>query len=120
MLQQGGAIVNIASIAGITGLVGFSIYSASKGGIIALTQTAAMEYAKSGIRINAVSPGAIQTEALNMNIPIDQLAYIEAQHPVGRIGQPEEVANAVTWLCSEKASFVTGHNMVIDGGYTAQ
>ncbi|MEG4577063.1 SDR family oxidoreductase [Microcoleus sp. N3A4] len=117
--QSGGAIVNMASIAGIVGTAGISIYSASKGGVTALSKAAAIEYANSGIRINTVSPAIIKTGILD-NLPIDRLAPLEAGHPIGRIGQPEEVANAVTWLCSEKASFVTGHNMVIDGGYTAQ
>lgn len=120
MLKLGcGSIVNMSSMCGIIGTVGSSIYSASKGGIVALTKGAAIEYAKSGIRINSVSPGAIKTDIQN-NLPVDILSNIVAAHPIGRIGKPEEVADAVLWLCSEKASFITGHNLIVDGGYTAQ
>lgn len=120
MLKQGGgAIVNVASVGGVVGFAGYTTYCASKGGVIALTRAAAMEYAKSGIRINVVTPGAIETDML-ASIPADLLAQIPAGHPIGRIGKPEDVAEAVVWLCSDAASFVMGHNMVIDGGYTAQ
>jgi NAD(P)-dependent dehydrogenase (short-subunit alcohol dehydrogenase family) len=95
---------------------------ASKHGIIGLTKTAALENAKLGIRVNAVCPGAIKTPM------IDRLtgnkkeveAQFAAQEPIGRLGNPNEVANAVIWLCSEAASFVTGHAMTVDGGWTAQ
>jgi NAD(P)-dependent dehydrogenase (short-subunit alcohol dehydrogenase family) len=120
MLKQGsGAIVNIASMAAVVGIAGCSSYGASKGGVIALTRAAAMEYAKSRIRINVVSPGAIETDML-ATLPKDRLAQVEAGHAIGRIGKPEEVAEAVLWLCSDAASFVMGHNMIIDGGYTAR
>ena len=120
MLQQKrGVIVNMASISAIIGNSGVSIYSASKGGVVALTQSAAIEYAASGIRINAISPGVISTPMVD-DIPTRLLEDIQSKHPIGRLGKPEEIANAVVWLCSDKASFVTGHNMVIDGGYTAQ
>ena len=120
MLQQkGGVIVNMASMSAIIGNPGVSIYSASKGGVVALTQSAAIEYAASGIRINAVSPGVISTPMVD-DIPTPLLEDIQSKHPIGRLGKPEEIADAVVWLCSDKASFVTGHNMVIDGGYTAQ
>ena len=120
MLQQkGGVIVNMASMSAIIGNPGVSIYSASKGGVVALTQSAAIEYAASGIRINAISPGVISTPMVD-DIPTRLLKDIQSKHPIGRLGKPEEIANAVVWLCSDKASFVTGHNMVIDGGYTAQ
>ncbi|OCR00278.1 short chain dehydrogenase [Oscillatoriales cyanobacterium USR001] len=120
MLQQrGGVIVNMASMSAIIGNPGVSIYSASKGGVIALTQSAAIEYATFGIRINAISPGVINTPMVN-DIPTPLLTDIQSKHPIGRLGKPEEIADAVVWLCSDKASFVTGHNLVIDGGYTAQ
>jgi len=120
MLQQGyGSIVNTASIAGVIGMADLSAYSASKGGVIALTKSASIEYAKSNIRINSVSLGTIKTAALDQ-APPDLLAQIVTGHPIGRIGLPTEVAEAVLWLCSSKASFVTGHNMIIDGGYTCQ
>jgi NAD(P)-dependent dehydrogenase (short-subunit alcohol dehydrogenase family) len=120
MLKQGGgAIVNVASIGSVIGCAGLSSYCASKGGVIALTRTAALEYAQSGIRINAVSPGCVETDILT-TIPKDILPQVKAMHPIGRIGKAEEVAEAVLWLCSNAASFVMGHNMIIDGAYTAQ
>jgi NAD(P)-dependent dehydrogenase (short-subunit alcohol dehydrogenase family) len=120
MLRQGkGAIVNIGSGASIVGGAGYSIYSASKGGAIALSRAAALEYAKSGIRINAISPGPTKTCVFD-SLPSEILTQFEAQIPVGRIGQPEEIAEAVLYLCSDRASFITGHNLIIDGGYTAQ
>ncbi|NEP81687.1 MAG: SDR family oxidoreductase [Okeania sp. SIO3B3] len=120
MLKQGkGAIVNIASIGSVIGAPSFSVYSASKGGIISLTRAAAVEYAKSNIRINAISPGSTRTPMLD-NLEKNVIDRIVVAHPIGRIGQPEEIAEAVVWLCSDRASFITGHNLVIDGGYTAQ
>jgi len=90
--------------------------------VVGLTKTAALEYAKSGIRVNAVCPGYIRTplieEALISNPEME--AQIVARHPVGRMGRPEEIAEAVMWLCSDAASFVTGHTMTVDGGYVAQ
>lgn len=122
MLKQGGAIVNIASVVGMVGLPGMTIYTASKSGVIGLTKAAALEYAKAGIRVNVVSPGGIDTEMLDRFLGGDQ--EVKQQQgstiPLGRIGQPEEVAAAVIWLCSDAASFVTGHNLVVDGGYIAQ
>ncbi|MGZ3687207.1 MAG: SDR family oxidoreductase [Bdellovibrionota bacterium] len=120
--QKSGSIVNTSSIAGVIGFQSIPAYTASKHGVIGLTQTAALEYAKTGIRINAVCPGVIQTPM------IDRFTQGEAQarkmlvdgEPVGRVGQPEEVASAVVWLCSDGASFVTGHPLVIDGGWVAQ
>lgn len=121
LTQGGGAIVNTASVAGLVGLVGNAAYVASKHGVVGLTRTAALEYAKHGIRVNCVCPGYIQTPmtAPGMHDP-DHIARMLASEPVGRMGNPEEVAEAVVWLCSEAASFVTGHAMVIDGGYVAQ
>ncbi|MFN6560902.1 MAG: SDR family oxidoreductase [Nostoc sp. ChiSLP01] len=120
MLKQGsGAIVNIASTAGVVGFPGFTGYCATKGGVTALTKAAAMEYAQAGIRINVVSPGAIATEML-ATLPTDALEQLTARHPIGRTGKPEEVAETVVWLCSDAASFIMGHNMMVDGAYTAQ
>jgi NAD(P)-dependent dehydrogenase (short-subunit alcohol dehydrogenase family) len=124
MLTQGsGTIVNTASIMGLVGSwSGTAAYNASKHGVVGLTKTAALEYATSGIRVNAVCPGYIHTplieEALTSNPALE--AQIVARHPVGRMGQPEEIAEAVVWLCSDAASFVTGHTMTVDGGYVAQ
>jgi NAD(P)-dependent dehydrogenase (short-subunit alcohol dehydrogenase family) len=121
MLEQGGAIVNSSSVAGVVGFPGIGIYAASKHAVIGLTKTAALEYSPQGIRINAVSPGAIDTEMIDrladgMNVKKDDLSTL---HPIGRIGRVEEVAAAVLWLCSSKASFVTGHSLIVDGGFTA-
>src|SRR5215813_10414821 len=108
--QGGGAIVNTASIAGLVGGAGNAAYTASKHGVIGLTKTAALEYAMQGIRVNCVCPGYIQTPmtARGLSDP-EQKAQIIAREPIGRVGTPEEVAEAVVWLCSDAASFVTGH-----------
>jgi NAD(P)-dependent dehydrogenase (short-subunit alcohol dehydrogenase family) len=122
ILKQGGAIVNMSSITGLVGIVGQPVYSASKHAIIGLTKTAALEYAKSGIRINAICPGSIltpmQDPVINGDPEIE--ARIGARHPIGRMGTAEEVAAAIHWLCSDAASFVTGCAMIVDGGYVAQ
>ena len=120
--QGGGAIVNMASVAGLVGFQGMPAYCASKGGIIQLTKVAALEYAKAGIRVNAVCPGVIRTpmvERLTGGNPETE-AQFTVMEPVGRMGTPEEIAESVVWLCSDAASFVTGHPMVVDGGLTAQ
>jgi NAD(P)-dependent dehydrogenase (short-subunit alcohol dehydrogenase family) len=124
MLQQGGGtIVNAGSIAGLVASTGNgSAYTASKHGIIGLTKVAALEYAKSGIRVNAICPGVIQTtmtERMEIRTP-GYFERISAVSPTGRVGMPEEVAEAVLWLCSNAASFVTGHALAVDGGYLAQ
>ncbi|MEF3274088.1 MAG: SDR family oxidoreductase [Chloroflexus sp.] len=122
MLRQGGGcIVNTASVVGLVGTPGLPAYCAAKGGVVQLTRAAALEYAKAGIRINAVCPGAIQTPMLNrlLATPGAETSTLAAI-PLGRIGQPEEVAGAVIWLCSDAASYVTGHLMVVDGGLVAQ
>ncbi len=123
MLKQGGgSIVNTASAAGLIGLPGGTAYVASKHGVAGLTKSAALEYAKSGIRINAVCPGFIRTAMVERVIDggsISEDAMVAAE-PIGRIGKPEEIANAVLFLCSDDASFVTGLPMPVDGGYVAQ
>jgi NAD(P)-dependent dehydrogenase (short-subunit alcohol dehydrogenase family) len=123
MLRQGGgSIVNNSSVAGLVGIGGNSAYAASKHGIVGLTKTAALEYAQSGIRVNAVCPGLIRTPMVERYTGGD--AETEAQfaavEPVGRMGTAEEVAEAVVWLCSEAASFVTGDAMAVDGGFVAR
>jgi NAD(P)-dependent dehydrogenase (short-subunit alcohol dehydrogenase family) len=127
MLKNGGgAIVNLASVAGLIGFPGLSPYVASKHAVNGLTKNAALEYAKQGIRVNSICPGGIDTRML------DSLAeqatggtqstheMMDPLHPMGHIGKPEEVAELIVWLCSPRASFVTGTNIPIDGGYVAQ
>lgn len=122
LVRSGGAIVNIASIAALVGFTNLPAYCASKGGVLQLTKTAALEYATQGVRINAVCPGVIRTpmvERIERERPEMMKAMVKG-HPIGRVGQPEEVAAAVVWLCSEASSFVTGTALVVDGGYVAQ
>jgi NAD(P)-dependent dehydrogenase (short-subunit alcohol dehydrogenase family) len=122
----GGSIVNTSSIAGTIGMPGFGIYIASKHAVNGLTKTAALEVAKQGIRVNAVSPAAIQTDMLDRFIGTgtpeaeQKKAYFAGMHPVGRLGQPEEIASAVLYLSSPGASFITGHDFIVDGGFTVQ
>ena len=118
----GGAIVNTASAAGLIGIPGMSAYCASKHGVIGLTKAAALEYAKSGIRVNCVCPGAIDTPMLSRVTQTDPavLGQLIASEPIGRMGRPSEIGEAAVWLCSDHASFVTGHAMAVDGGLVAQ
>jgi NAD(P)-dependent dehydrogenase (short-subunit alcohol dehydrogenase family) len=121
MLSQGsGAIVNTASGAGLVGSRGMSAYVASKHGVVGLTKTAALEYAQQGIRVNCVCPGVIQTPMTERALSDPALQAQITARPTGRVGTPEDVAEAVVWLCSDAASFVTGHAMTVDGGYVAQ
>jgi len=121
MLKQGGgAIVNNSSILGSVGFVNASAYTAAKHGVIGLTQTAAAEYSKLGIRVNAVGPGFINTPLLSKaGIEDDAKKALVMLHPIGRLGEASEVGELVYWLCSEKASFVTGSYYPVDGGYLA-
>ena len=120
MLKQGGgAVVNTSSAAGLVGMRGASAYAATKHGVAGLTKTAALEYARSGIRVNAVCPGFIHTpmfDRINVDNPRGE-EQASAMEPIGRLGTPEEVAEVVVWLCSDAASFVTGNVMPVDAGF---
>ena len=123
MREQGsGAIVNCSSIGGLIGNPGRAIYHASKHGVIGLTKSAALEYAARGIRINAVCPGTIETPMVADMLAKESVTTEDFQRdlPIGRLGRPEEIAAAVLWLCSDGASFVIGHALAVDGGYTAR
>ena len=123
LAQGGGAIVNNASILGTVGFDTASAYVAAKHGLLGLTRAAAIEYATSGIRVNAVCPGFIETPMLDQaGITTDPAVRhaIEDLHPMKRLGRSEEVASAAVWLCSDGASFVTGHPLLVDGGYVAR
>jgi NAD(P)-dependent dehydrogenase (short-subunit alcohol dehydrogenase family) len=120
----GGSIVNTSSIAGTIGMANAGIYIASKHAVNGLSKTAALEVAKQGIRVNMVSPAAIQTDMLDRFIGDEGAAqkkeYFAGMHPIGRIGKSEEVASAVLYLSSPGASFITGHDLLVDGGFTVQ
>lgn len=124
MIKNGtGSIVNISSILGHVGFAEAPAYVASKHGLLGLTKTAAIEYASQGIRINAVSPGFIETPMLeDAGITTDEEVkqHLISLHPAGRLGKPREVADAIVWLASDEASFVTGHSLLVDGGYVAR
>lgn len=122
MLKSGsGSIVNNASVAGSVGMASAGVYIASKHAVLGLTKTAALEVAKNNIRVNAVSPGAIETPMFDRftgNRNPDALNYMASLHPVGRVGRPDEIAKAVLFLFSSDSSFVTGHDLKVDGGFT--
>lgn len=126
MLQRGsGAIVNNASILGLVGFAGAPAYTAAKHGVVGLTKAAAQEYATQGIRINAVCPGFIETPMVmerGVRAATDTAMYqqLVSLHPMGRLGKPEEIAEAVLWLCSPQASFVTGYPLTVDGGFVSR
>ena len=120
LANGGGSIVNTSSVAGVVGVAGFPAYSASKGGVVQLTRTAALEYAPAGIRVNAVCPGATRTAMLTALVDKhpELAAGLPALHPMGRIAEPAEIAEAAVWLCSDATSFVTGQVLPVDGGWT--
>jgi NAD(P)-dependent dehydrogenase (short-subunit alcohol dehydrogenase family) len=123
MLKQGsGSIVNTASANGVIALPGVPLYTASKHAVVGLTKAAALQYAKAGIRINVVAPAAIETDMFEAATGGQDKAkaYMASLHPIGRVGTPLEVANAVLFLSSDLASFVTGETLMVDGGYVAQ
>lgn len=121
MLENGGgSIINVASILGSVGFANSCAYVAAKHGVVGLTKNGALEYSKLGIRINAVGPGFIKTPLLSDNLEQEQIGQLSALHPIGRLGEPEEVAELFLWLAGDKSSFVTGSYYPIDGGYLAQ
>jgi len=125
MLRQhpsGGAVVNMASVAGLVGFANLPAYVASKHGVMGLTKSAALEYATQSIRVNAVCPGVIHTEMVDRithRDPTVEQQFIDLE-PIGRMGTPEEIAKAAVWLCSPGASYITGHGLAIDGGFVAR
>lgn len=122
MVAQGsGAIVNLASAAGLVGVVNKPAYTASKHAVVGMTKAAALQYASKGIRINAVCPGAVDTPMLAHNLPpgVDK-SLVGANHPVGRLATAGEIAQAILWLCSDNASYVIGHALAVDGGLVIQ
>ncbi len=123
MLKTGsGSLVNVSSVAGLVGVPAMPAYVAAKHGIIGLTKTAALEYGAVGIRVNAVCPSAVRTpmmEQIIASMP-EMGENMNANHPVGRIGETKEVAETILWLCSDGASFITGHAMAVDGGFLAK
>jgi NAD(P)-dependent dehydrogenase (short-subunit alcohol dehydrogenase family) len=118
----GGAIVNTSSVAGHLGFAGASLYVGTKHAVEGLTKTAALEFAKHGIRVNAVAPAAIETDMMDRFVGKegDQRNYLASLHPIGRMGRSQEIADAVLFLCSEQSSFITGESLKIDGGFSAQ
>jgi NAD(P)-dependent dehydrogenase (short-subunit alcohol dehydrogenase family) len=118
----GGVIVNCSSIAGLVGTAGGGVYCASKHGMVGLSKAAALDYARDGIRVNAICPGVINTSMVQRVIERqpEMKKVIEEMEPVGRFGSPEEVAAAVTWLCQPESAFVTGIALPVDGGLTAR
>ena len=120
--QNSGAIVNCSSNSGLAGIANLGAYTASKHGVLGLTKSAALEYAPLGIRVNAICPGPVETPMVKkaMTTSPEHMAEIIGQIPAGRLGQPEEIANTVLWLCSEQASFIIGQAIPVDGGFTTQ
>ncbi|MCB1846238.1 MAG: glucose 1-dehydrogenase [Halieaceae bacterium] len=118
---DGGAVVNLASAAGLIGIANKPAYTASKHAVVGLTRAAALQYASRGIRINAVCPGAVDTPMLRHNLPKGaKISSVAANHPIGRLASADEIARTILWLCSDQASYVVGHALAVDGGLVVQ
>jgi len=125
MLKQGkGSIVNLASIAGLNGIPWAGAYASTKHAVVGLTKTSALDHATQGVRVNGVAPGAVKTDIIAKQLEGGDENYneanIKAMHPMNRLGKPDEIANGISWLLSDEASFVTGHILSIDGGFQAK
>jgi NAD(P)-dependent dehydrogenase (short-subunit alcohol dehydrogenase family) len=118
--QKRGSIINMASILGLVGFPSAGAYNASKGGMRLLTRNMALDYARDGIRVNSICPGFIQTPMIEKELDEEKIKFLAGVHPLGRLGQPEEVAQAALFLASDESSFITGSDIFVDGGYTAQ
>jgi NAD(P)-dependent dehydrogenase (short-subunit alcohol dehydrogenase family) len=118
--QKRGSIINMASILGLVGFPSAGAYNASKGGMRLLTRNMALDYAREGIRVNSICPGFIQTPMIEKELDEEKIKFLAGVHPLGRLGQPEEVAQAALFLASDESSFITGSDIFVDGGYTAQ
>lgn len=118
--KEGGSIVNVASIHGHVGFAAHAAYTASKGAVINLTRSLGIEYAQQSIRVNSVCPGFVWTPMIEKGVPSEMMAAIEELHPMGRIAQASEIALPIVFLASDEASFITGSNLIVDGGYLAQ
>jgi len=118
--EQGGSVINMASMLGHVGRAATSAYTASKGGVVNLTKSLALEYGPQNIRVNAVCPGYVETPLLNSTLDEETQKYLASLHAFGRLAKPEEVGKAVVFLASDDSSFVTGSSLMVDGGYTAQ
>jgi NAD(P)-dependent dehydrogenase (short-subunit alcohol dehydrogenase family) len=118
-MQRGSNIIHISSVVGITGVRNRAVYSATKGALVALTRNMALDYAPQGIRVNCICPGFVRTPLLKAILADhDKTARLTAMHPLGRLGTPEDIANAAVFLASEEASWITGHALVVDGGFS--
>ncbi|MBV9790030.1 MAG: glucose 1-dehydrogenase [Chloroflexi bacterium] len=121
MLEHGrGSIVNMASVSAVAGMSHISAYAATKGGVVSMTIAAAIEYARQGIRVNTISTGAVRTEMTDPFMSPEREAQTAAVYPIGRIGTPQDIGDAVLFLCSDASSFITGQNLMVDGGFTMQ
>lgn len=117
--ESGGTVVNVASVHGLVGFANHAAYTASKGAVVNMTKSLAVEYASRGIRVNAVCPGFVMTPMIEAGVSDELMPQVVALHPIGRIGNANEIADPIAFVASDEASFMTGSSLVVDGGYTA-